>query len=64
MTLAELLRHARASEVLVRDSLSGDCIMRGTESSVLHTENCEDYIVEFFMATTFDKDPVILVEVL
>lgn len=50
MTLAELLRHARCSYVVVRDSLSGDCLMQGTDSSVLHTANCEDYMVEYFTA--------------
>lgn len=37
--------------------------MQGTESSVLHTANCEDYIVEYFTAAYY-TEPIIYVEVL
>lgn len=63
MTLAELLKHARSSYVVVRDSLSGDCLYQGTDSSVLHSASCEDYIVEYFTAAYY-TEPIIYVEVL
>lgn len=63
MTLADFLKHSRNTYVYVYDELSGDCIMQGTDNSVLHTENCEDYIVDNFNAGFYGK-PVIYVEVL
>lgn len=29
--------------------------MQGTSNSVLHTANCEDYTVEYYMAVTYGE---------
>lgn len=58
------MRHARSSYVVVRDSLSGDCLFQGSDCSVLHTANCEDYMVEYFAPACYGSDICLYVEVL
>lgn len=64
MTLANLLRSCRFAYVVVRDSLTGDCLFQGTETSVLHSANCDDYTVECCTPAIYGTIPALYVEVI
>ena len=64
MTLSNLLRSCRSAYVVVRDSLTGECLFQGTETSVLHSANCDDYLVEYCTPAIYGTNPVLYVEVI
>ena len=64
MTLSNLLRFCRSAHVVVRDSLTGEILFRGSETTVLHTDNCDDYTVEYYTPAVYKAKPVLYVEVI